>query len=57
MDFTRSASLTAEVWKLTDHEVSVLFIDYILPSLYGRMEFEDVLEGALNKMKTAKEGK
>ena len=55
MDFVRADRLFGEVWKLTDHEVSVLFIDYLLPPLYGNKEFEDVLEGALNKMKAAKE--
>ena len=50
-DFTRSDKLTAKVWKLPDQQLGIL-IEFVLNKYYGAKEFNDILETALNSMKT-----
>jgi hypothetical protein len=56
MYFEKSNQLLAEVWKLTDPQMSILF-EYISNYLYGDKEFNEAVENALNKMKLATERK
>lgn len=49
-DFEKPNELLAEVWKLTDTQLAVLF-EHIANFMYGSREFNEVVEQGLNKMK------